>query len=73
MGFTFPPSSIPAGGYLIVAADPAAFAAKYPSVTATVVEPWAGRLSNSGERVRLLDAFGVEVDDSPIRMRAIGR
>ena len=31
--FTFPNVTIPAGGYLVVTADPAAFHAKYPAVT----------------------------------------
>lgn len=63
VGFTFSETTIPAGGYVVVAADPAVFAAKYPGVTATVVGPWTGRLSNSGEKIRLIDDGGVEVDE----------
>ena len=61
--FTFGNFSLPPGGFVIVAADTTAFSAKYPTITAPVVGPWTGRLSNSGERIRLLDALGEEVDD----------
>ena len=61
--FTLPPAStIPAGGRLVVAADSAAFAAKYPSV-ANVVAGWTGRLSNSSNMIILVDALGVKMDE----------
>jgi hypothetical protein len=63
VSFTFPSVSIPGGGFLIIAADPAAFATKYPAVTATVLGPWAGRLSNSGEKIRLRNDMGEEIDE----------
>ncbi len=59
--FTFPAVSLPSGGFLVVAADPVAFAAKYPSVT-NFVGGWEGRLSNSSESIRLVDADGIPVD-----------
>ena len=59
--YTFPNASIPAGGYLVIAADPAALAAKYGPV-GTVLGPWDGILSNSGEEVELEDALGERVD-----------
>ncbi|MBK8001307.1 MAG: lamin tail domain-containing protein [Verrucomicrobia bacterium] len=46
--------SIPPGGYLVVAKDPAALQAKFPGVP--VVGPYDNRLSHSGERVVLRDA-----------------
>lgn len=61
VGFTFPGVSIPAGGYLAVAADVAAFRAKYPGVS-NVVGGWAGTLSNSREDLNLDDASGRRVD-----------
>jgi hypothetical protein len=45
---------IPAGGYLIVAAEPTLLAEQYPGIT--ILGPWDGSLSNSNERIRLLDA-----------------
>jgi hypothetical protein len=61
VSFTFPNVSIPAGGYLVVAADRAAFAAKYPAVT-NFVAGWTGRLSNSANSIVLKDNNGVRVD-----------
>lgn len=61
--FTFPPGTVlEAGGYLVVAADPAALAAA--SGVSGIAGPWqAGdRLANSGETVTLTGAFGEEVD-----------
>lgn len=55
--FDFPAVSIPPGGYLVVCADPATFAAKYPGVT-NVVGPWSGFLNNSDEEIQLEDAQG---------------
>jgi hypothetical protein len=59
--FTFPPVTIPASGYLAVAADVAAFRAKYPDVT-NVVGGWEGTLRNSDEVIELQDSLGREVD-----------
>lgn len=63
VGFSFSGTIIPPGGFVVVSADPTAFMAKYPDVPAAVVGPWTGKLSNSGERVRLVDAAGNEVDE----------
>ncbi len=60
--FTFPPVSIPAGDYLVVAADLGEFAANFPAVT-KVVGPWLGKLRNSGEKITLRDASGAIVDE----------
>lgn len=62
IGFSFTNHSmIPAGGFLIVAADPTAFALSYPTVT-NVVGPWSGSLANSGESIRLLNLDGQPSD-----------
>ncbi|MGH7946764.1 MAG: lamin tail domain-containing protein, partial [Opitutaceae bacterium] len=62
VSFTFPSVSIPAGGYLVVAADRAAFVAKYPAVT-NFVAGWTGRLSNSANSIVLTDNRGVKIDE----------
>ncbi len=63
--FTFPPAtSIPAGGYLVVTANPAVFHAKYPAVVNYVaIVGWIGQLSNSSNRLQLDDALGVKRDE----------
>ena len=61
--FTFSPSTtLAAGGRLVVAADSAAFTAKYPAVT-NFVAGWTGRLSNSSNRITLRDAAGNKIDE----------
>ena len=55
IGFDFPAAtSIPAGGYLVVAWDPTAFTALHPAATA--LGPWSGSLAGSGETITLRDA-----------------
>ena len=55
--FTFTNSTIPPGGYLVVTANRTNFVAHYPAVT-SVVGDWIGRLSNTDDDIRLLDATG---------------
>jgi hypothetical protein len=62
VALTFPEVTIPPGGYLVVSADPVTFEAAY-GVPPGVSEGWTGRLSNSGERIRLVDQNGEEVDE----------
>ena len=62
VSFTFPVSSIAAGGYLAVAANSAAFTAKYPGVT-NYVAGWTGQLSNSSNKITLTDPLLVKVDE----------
>jgi len=59
--FTFTNVTLPAGGYLVVAANQTNFLATYPGVT-NVVGDWIGRLSNSDDELSLLNAAGEEVD-----------
>ena len=61
VAFTFPNISLPAGGYLVVAADRNAFVAKYPSVT-NFVAGWSGQLSNAANTIVLSDNRGLPVD-----------
>ena len=60
--FVFPAVTIQPGGYLVIAADLATFEATY-GVLPNVIGGWNGRLSNSGERLRLSDELGEEVDE----------
>ena len=48
--FSFPQVELGAGEYLVVAADTAAFTARYPDVT-NVIGGWEGRLSNRSEDI----------------------
>ena len=55
VSYGFPAGTvIPAGGFLVVAWDPAAFAVLHPGVTA--LGPWSGSLSGHGELLTLRDA-----------------
>src|SRR5207249_3277163 len=49
------------GEYLVIAADLAAFSAKYPGVT-NVVGGWTGVLANNGEALQIENALGENVD-----------
>jgi hypothetical protein len=52
--YTFPSgTTLPAGGYLIVAENPDVILSKF---NRTALGPWTGRLNSSGERIDLLDA-----------------
>jgi hypothetical protein len=52
---------LPAGGYVVLCRDRAAFAALFPEA-APCIGDWDFGLSNAGEQVRLLDAEGYAVD-----------
>ena len=68
VSFNFPPaSSIPAGGFVVIANDKVAFDASHPGVVAA--GQFSGGLSNAGERVTLRDALGNVVDDVDFRTR----
>jgi hypothetical protein len=58
--YTFPAgTTIAAGGYLVVAQDPAALLARFG---VNSLGPWTGLLSNQGETVELRDANGSTAD-----------
>ncbi|NQU21045.1 MAG: lamin tail domain-containing protein, partial [Candidatus Nealsonbacteria bacterium] len=57
-----PGTTIPAGGYLVVARDAAALQAKYPAVT-TIVGNLTRRLDNTSDSIVLRDALGNPVDE----------
>ncbi|MCH2330425.1 MAG: lamin tail domain-containing protein, partial [Roseibacillus sp.] len=60
--YTFPSgSSLAAGEYLVVASNPGYTQEAHPG--ATVLGPYEGNLSNSGERIVLLDSWGNLADE----------
>jgi len=61
ISFAFPDVTLAARGYLVVVANPAAFAARYPSVT-NYVGGWLGTLGNNGEEIRLVNAASNTID-----------
>jgi hypothetical protein len=58
---TLPAVALAPGQYLVVAANAAGFAAKYPAVT-NYVAGWTGKLSNSSDAIQLRDDNGQQVD-----------
>jgi hypothetical protein len=62
INYTFGNVTIPAGGYIVVVANTAAFQAKYPGLN-NFVGPWIGNLANNGEKVRLETALGETVNE----------
>ncbi|MCH2061569.1 MAG: lamin tail domain-containing protein, partial [Verrucomicrobiales bacterium] len=63
VNFEFGPQAVIApGGYVVIAANLAEFNAKYPDL-AEPLGNWEGQLSNSGERIKLVNAEGDEVDE----------
>ncbi len=58
--FKFPDTNLPAGGYVVVAEDPAALKARFGG---DAVGPFTGNLSKYGERLVLRDAAGNPVDE----------
>ncbi|MCA9246007.1 MAG: lamin tail domain-containing protein [Planctomycetales bacterium] len=68
VGYTFDSFELPAGGFVVVANDPVAFAARHATDGMLIVGPWdagvsGGALSNGGEQIVLLDGFGQTVQD----------
>jgi len=60
--YVFPEVMVKAGEYLVVAADTSVFSATHPGVT-NVVGGWTGWLSNSGERIQLVDEAGAVINE----------
>ena len=56
ISFTFPNVSLAPGSYVVVAKNPAAFASRYSMPGVQILGPYDGRLSNSGENVKLEDS-----------------
>ncbi|MBU4461102.1 MAG: lamin tail domain-containing protein, partial [Verrucomicrobia bacterium] len=69
--YTFAAGTVlPAGGYLAIAANRAAFQLRYPAVTNLAAGAFNGQLNNAGERLALADAssnivFDVTYNNAP--------
>ena len=64
VSFTIPAATtIPAGGYLVIAANVADFNAAHPGFAGTVIGGWTGQLANGGEQIQINDALGNKVND----------
>ena len=62
INYDFPAAtSIPAGGYLVVAKDAAALSVKFPSVT--IIGDYSGQLGNGGDDIVLEDSVGNPADE----------
>lgn len=59
--YTFGARSLGAGQYVVIAANLARFAQKYPSVT-NVVGNWTGQLSNNADTIELDNNLGQQID-----------
>lgn len=62
VNFTFPDVTVAAGAFLVISADTTTFEATYGAIP-NVLGNWTGKLSNSSERIRLIDDNGDEVDE----------
>jgi len=65
IGFDFPAdASVAAGGFVVIAKDPARLAAipQYALSTNQILGPYSGQLGNDGDTVRVKDALGNVVD-----------
>ncbi len=62
--FTIPAATvIPAGGYLVIAADAAKFNAAYPGFAGLLRGGWGSTMANAGEQVQIADGLGNAVND----------
>lgn len=62
VAFTFPAISLPADGFLVVAADTNVFRTAHPGFSGALVGNWTGALSDRSETLELLSPAGVSVE-----------
>lgn len=71
--FVFPPgTSIPPGGYLVIAKNPERLAAvsSYGLDVGTILGPWGGKLRNSGDTIRIKNPAGDTVESVSYKAEA---
>jgi len=56
-------TTIPPGGYLVVARDPEALRGSYPSIAERIVGPYTGSLGDRSDQIVLVDAAGNRADE----------
>ncbi len=61
VNYEFPNYVIDPESFVVVAADPERFASFYPDAP-EALGPWVGKLSNTGERIRIRDGSNKEID-----------
>ena len=61
--FQFGSVSIDAGQRIVIVRDIESFMAQYPEFDGVIAGQYEGSLDNSGERIKLVDALGVEIQD----------
>ncbi|HER20525.1 MAG TPA: lamin tail domain-containing protein, partial [Chromatiales bacterium] len=59
----FEPLDLDPGEYIVIVADAMHFALQHPDYTGVIAGTYAGRLSNAGERLRLVDALGTVIHE----------
>jgi hypothetical protein len=60
--FAFAPGTVvPAGGFIVLVANPAAFSQRYPGVT--IHGAYFKNLSNTGENIRVVNSDGTTIDE----------
>ena len=61
--FEFGDLELAPAAYVVIAANAEVFAELYPDFAGTLAGEYSGNLSNSGERIKIVDALGTEVID----------
>ncbi|MCH8921847.1 MAG: lamin tail domain-containing protein, partial [Planctomycetes bacterium] len=60
-------NSLAPGAYVVVVSDPVAFASRYDTDTINIAGSFDGKLSNGGERLRLVDQFNQPIQEITYR------
>jgi hypothetical protein len=63
IAFKFEPLAVGPGQFIVVVKNEAAFRSRYPDFDGVIAGEYSGNLSNSGERISLVDAIGAVIHD----------